>query len=44
MPGLRGDSSETPELVVTLDAEALAQLSQALQEVENACVSSSWQV
>lgn len=38
------DSSETPEMVVTLDVEALAQLSQALQEVENACVSSSWQV
>ena len=44
VPGLRGDSSETPEMVVTLGAEALAQLSQALQEVENACVSFSWKV
>ena len=44
MPGLRGDSSETPEMVVTLDAEALAQLRQALQEVENACMSFSWKV
>lgn len=44
VPGLRGHSSETPEMLVTLDVEALSQLSQALQEVENACVSSSWQV
>ena len=39
-----GEQEEKLILEVTLDVEALSQLTQALQEVENACVSSSWQV